>query len=145
MARHDEGPDDDGVDEAVEPRPRYRMLFVLWAVVVIAIAGGVLLVLVLPTRAWLDQRAEVNDAERKLAVLQAANGELEARVAALQTPAEIERVARQQYSLVKPGERVYSVQPPALPGGLPAGWPFDLVGQIVSVRTALPAAPAPTG
>jgi len=131
-------------DEPTESRPRYRMLYLLWAVVVVAVAGGVLLVLVLPTRAWLDQRAEVTEAERKLAVLEQANEQLEARVAALQTPAEVERVAREQYNLVKPGEQVYSVLPAALPEGLPPGWPFDLVGQIVATRRS-PAAVAPAG
>lgn len=127
-----------------EARPRYRFLYVLWAVVVIAVFGGVLLVLVLPTRAWLDQRAEITESERKLAVLDDANAKLEARVASLQTPADIERVAREQYNLVKPGEKVYSVLPAALPDGLPPGWPFGLVGEIVAVRTgAVPAGAVP--
>jgi cell division protein FtsB len=129
-------------DEPAAAKPRYRMLYLLWAVVVIAVAGGVLLVLVLPTRAWLDQRAEVAEAERQLAVLEQANDELEARVAALQTPAEVERVARDQYNLVRPGEQVYSVLPAALPQGLPPGWPFDLVGQIVATRGTLGLVPA---
>jgi cell division protein FtsB len=119
-----------------EPRPRRRFLFVVWAVVVIAVVGGLTLLLVLPTRAWLEQRAEIRDTEAKLAVLRAANSTLDQRVTALQTPEMIEQVARDQYNLVKPGEQAYSVLPSALPEPLPAGWPFDLLSQVVLVRAA---------
>jgi cell division protein FtsB len=116
---------------------------VVWTVVVLAVVGGLLLLLWFPTRAWLDQRADVSQTEERLAVLRAANDDLQGQVTALQTPEEIERVAREQYHLVRPGEQVYSVLPAGLPDQLPAGWPFDLVSRMLVVRAA-PLPPPPT-
>ena len=129
---------DDDSDDSLDARPKRRMLGFVWVTVVIGVAGGLALLLVFPTRAWLDQRAETRATEQRLATLQAANGALQARVTALQTPEEIERVAREQYNLSRPGEQVYSVLPAGLPDGLPPGWPFGLVGEIVAARTATP-------
>lgn len=90
------------------------------------VAIGVLLVGVFPTRAILDQRAAIADAERRLAVVSARNDELEARVEALGTDAEIERLARQQYNLVFPGEEAYGMLPaPPTSPSVPDAWPFE--------------------
>jgi cell division protein FtsB len=80
---------------------------------------------VFPTRTWLDQRAATSDAERRLEVLQAQNEAFEERIDRLDDDAEIERIAREQYNLVKPGEEAYIVLPPPLPPvELPELWPF---------------------
>ena len=80
---------------------------------------------VFPTRSFLDQRATTNQTEHRLAVLQQQNRDLAAQMQALNTPAEIERLAREQYNLVRPGEEAYSVLPSPLPPlQLPALWPF---------------------
>ena len=89
---------------------------------------GLLLALglgVFPTRSFLDQRSDVSDAERRLAVLREQNEALADQLERLSTPEEIERLAREQYSLVRPGEEAYSVLPAPLPAlELPQVWPF---------------------
>jgi cell division protein FtsB len=124
------------------PNRRRRIVLAIWTTAVIVVAG-LLLLLVLPTRAWLSQRSAIASAERRLAVLQAENAKLSARVAALQTPDEVERVAREQYNLAHPGEKVLSVLPAPALTNLPSGWPFSLVNEIVTARSA-PASTPPT-
>lgn len=84
-----------------------------WAVVVSLVVVGVLFVAVFPTRTWLGQRQELEATERRLKVLSSENSELAARVQRLNTDAEIERMAREQYNLVRPGEEAYAILPSA--------------------------------
>jgi cell division protein FtsB len=80
---------------------------------------------VLPTRSWLAQRDEIAMREQRLEEIDAANATLEERVKALESPAEIERIARRDLGLVMPGEEPYVVLPPAPePIRLPEAWPF---------------------
>jgi cell division protein FtsB len=67
---------------------------------------------VFPTRTWLAQRAATEGAEEQLAVLREQNEALEERARLLHSDAEIERLARDQYNLVRPGEEAYAVLPP---------------------------------
>ena len=86
---------------------------------------GVLAFAVFPTSTYLDQRADTNEAEQRLAVLRDQNDAYEERVKRLQTVEEIERLAREQYNLVFPGEEAYAVLPTPLPElDLPTVWPF---------------------
>jgi cell division protein FtsB len=73
---------------------------------------GVLLGGVFPTRQWLAQREATDAAEEQLAVLREQNAALEDRARLLHSDAEIERLAREQYNLVRPGEEAYAVLPP---------------------------------
>jgi hypothetical protein len=80
---------------------------------------------VFPTSTFLDQRAHTSEAEQRLEVLRQQNDAYEARIERLQTVDEIERLAREQYSLVFPGEEAYAVLPAPLPElDLPSLWPF---------------------
>jgi cell division protein FtsB len=119
------------------PHRRRRILVAVWTSAVV-VAAGLLLLLVLPTRAWLGQRSDIASAQQKLSVIDAENAKLEARLKALQTPEEIERVAREQYNLAADGEQVFSVLPPPELTNLPTGWPYGLVNEIVAVRAASP-------
>lgn len=86
---------------------------------------GFLFVGIFPVRAILDQRAEIAAAEGELAEVEAANDELEARIDALGTDAEVERIAREQHNLGHPGEEVYAILPaPPSPPPVPDAWPF---------------------
>jgi cell division protein FtsB len=123
------------------PHRRRRILAAVWTSAVVA-AAGLLLLLVLPTRAWLAQRSAIASAQHKLDIVQSENAKLQSRLQALQTPEDIEQVAREQYNLAAPGEKVFSVLPAPALTNLPSGWPFSLVNEIVTVRAAA-AAPSP--
>ena len=77
-------------------------LVVLVALVVTA-AG------IFPFRQIIAQRRAVDLAEEKLAALEEENQRLEVEIAALYTPEEVERIAREQFGLVRPGEIGYVV------------------------------------
>ena len=76
---------------------------------------GVLFLAVFPTRTYLSQRASTRAAREKVEVLQRENAALEQRAAELHQDGEIERLAREQYNLVRPGEEAYAVLPPPAP------------------------------
>lgn len=98
----------------------------VWPVVVTVVVAAVLFVGVFPTRTYLAQRAATGAAEEQLEVLRAERAVLEERVRALQDADEVERLAREEYNLVRPGEEAYGILPPpdehaALPATPPAG------------------------
>lgn len=106
----------------LSPRTRRIVFVALFAVTVLV----VLVIGVFPTRQYLEQRAETARREATLAQLRADNATLQQQIAALNTDEEIERIARSEYNLVKPGEETYSVLPPPDTGiRVPSIWPFD--------------------
>jgi len=118
-------PVDDGGGDAIRPSRRRRAGRLLGLAGGSAALFGVLAVTVFPTSTYLDQRADTLEAEERLAVLRTQNAAYEARIERLHTAEEIERVAREQYNLVFPGEEAYAVLPAPLPElDLPAIWPF---------------------
>jgi cell division protein FtsL len=72
---------------------------------------GLLFAFVYPTRTFLDQRSETNKARAQLELLQSENARLARESKQLSTDAEIERLAREKYGLVKPGEQPYVILP----------------------------------
>lgn len=74
----------------------------------------VLFLAVFPTRTYLDQRESIADAQERLSVLREQNEKMRGRIRSLQTPEEIERIARQEFNLAKPGEEVYVIIPSPL-------------------------------
>jgi cell division protein FtsB len=89
-------------------RARLAVAFVGSTLVVAFLA-----VAVFPTRQWLSQRKDMATAEHRVAVLDQTNAALKKRVDELDSDAAIERIAREQHNLVKPGEDAYAVLPPA--------------------------------
>ena len=68
------------------------------------------------------QRLEVQSLQQKIQQIKAENEQLDHENQALKNdPAAVERLAREQYGLVKPGDRVYSVPnqtPPSPPAAV---------------------------
>lgn len=87
---------------AKESGPRMRatprasiLLFAVFLAVVFAVA---------PMRAYLHQRAELSDLQRRADLLEQQNTALERRIADLNDPATLERLARECLGMVEPGE-----------------------------------------
>src|SRR4051794_12279863 len=86
---------------------------------------GFLLVAVFPTRTMLNQRSQTSQARSELTDLQASNRALQKRIDRLQTDDEIERIAREDYEMVRPGEEAYAILPRSENAVvLPDVWPF---------------------
>ena len=84
---------------------------------------GVLLLAGFPARAWVAQRHERERVAASVRDLAAQNRRLEDRARLLQTDAEIERLARKDYNLVRPGEEAFAILPTASPAAAPAATP----------------------
>lgn len=123
---------------------RSRLLGALWLLVVGLVVVGLIALLVFPTRAWIRQQRDVDAEARRLEAIERRNDELQARIDALQTPEEVERQAREQSRLIRPGEQVFTVSPAPPLTELPPGWPFLVVQRIMEVRANPPAAAVDT-
>lgn len=84
-----------------------RVLVLLLALVLV----GAYFLAVVPTGALLAQRRKINATEQRSEVISAQNRKLAAHIKELKTDAEIERLAREQYNLVRPGEEAYAILP----------------------------------
>jgi cell division protein FtsB len=104
----------------------------------VAIVVAVVFLGLFPTRSYVAQRRAIAAEQEKVVVLRTENDRLAARVARLHTDAEIERLAREQYNLVKPGEEAYAI----LPG--PADPPGDIEAAVPAAhhRRGQPSRPA---
>jgi cell division protein FtsB len=86
-----------------------------WSLLALLALVGVMFLFVFPTRTYLEQRRSVTAARQRVHVLAEQNQQLAARVQKLNTDAEIERIAREQYNLVRPGEEAYAILPAPQP------------------------------
>src|SRR5690606_638451 len=85
------------------------------ALVALPVLAGVVLLAVFPFRTWMDQRREIAETRSRLEQLEEQNAALEAEAAQLNSPAEIERRARAQFNLVRPGEQAIAIIDPVTP------------------------------
>jgi hypothetical protein len=72
---------------------------------------GVTLAGIFPFRQMLAQQRQVANTEAKLEAVAEENLQLERQIASLQTDSGVERLAREQLGLVRPGETGYQVEP----------------------------------
>ena len=92
---------------------RRRRAFALRASVTLVVVIGLLFVVVFPVSAWLDQRASLGQAEQRLEILRRERKRLDRTARRLTTDAEVERLARERYGMVHPGEQAYVAVPGA--------------------------------
>lgn len=88
-----------------------------WPVLTATVGVAIMFLLVFPTRAFLSQRAQLSHVSSQDAALTASNRHLAAEASKLDTDAEIEKIAREQYGLVRPGQEAYAIVP--APGQAP--------------------------
>jgi len=82
-----------------------------WIVFGLLVTMAGYLLAVAPVTTYLDQRQDLQAAEKRQEVLVDANQRLSQRVEQLKTDAEIQRLARERYELVPPGAQAYAVMP----------------------------------
>lgn len=96
--------------EAKVKRSRGRRSTLVLLLLGLALVAA-LFAFVYPTRTYLSQRRELNEAQRQLEVLKENTKALEHDSARLQSDAEVEQRAREDYGLVRPGETAYVLVP----------------------------------
>ena len=101
----------------------------VWPFLLSVAVVGVLFLFVFPARTYLAQRNDLTAASTRLRVLSDNNKKLAAEAARLHDDSEIERLAREQYGLVKPGEEAYAILPsPTPPTTVPPPRAHDRAG-----------------
>jgi cell division protein FtsL len=99
--------------------PRARRLPSMRAALFLVVLVGLLFAFVYPTRTFLDQRAATGKAQAQLELLQSENARLAREAKKLSTDSEIEKLAREKYGLVRPGERAFVILPSPTSSTLP--------------------------
>jgi hypothetical protein len=120
---------------------------------VLVMAATAMFLFGFPLRTYMAQRTQLARARDTALTLGAQNRTLRTEAAQLQTPAQIEALARQRYDLVLPGQEAYAILPAPTPA--PAAAPTHGVTTRATRSTAshVPpvvhvvkkAAPAPAG
>ena len=82
-----------------------------WVLVASLATVVVLFLAVFPARTYLSQHRARQQTVARLRATDAGNRQLEKRIQTLHTDAEVERMARAQYNLVRPGEEAYAILP----------------------------------
>jgi cell division protein FtsB len=112
--------------------PRHRK-FPLVAVMLLT-ALAITLAGIFPFRQMIAQQRQVDQTQARLETLLEDNQNLEETVAALNAAPGIERLAREQYGLVRPGETGYTVETPAQPAPAEAA---PVVEEVIDDRSLL--------
>lgn len=116
-----------GDADGPERAPRRLKAAGVWTVAISLLVVAAMFLFVFPTRAYLAKRDEAGKAKSELALIERANKALEAQKKKLQSDAEIERLARERFNLVKPGENAFAIVP-----------------EITTTTTSTTTAPAPS-
>lgn len=82
--------------------------------IAVALIGvTVYLLAVFPTRSFILQREQVKNTVSQVRAVTHSNQTLQKEIDSMNSPSEIENIARSQYGLVKPGEKAFVVLPPS--------------------------------
>jgi cell division protein FtsL len=94
----------------IPTRPLWQRM-VLPVLFIAGLVGVCSLLLVTPVRQLIAQQQRIADVRRETERVDRENAELERRIAEMSEDATIERLAREDLGLVKPGEELYVVVP----------------------------------
>ena len=89
-----------------------RRPIVLLGPAVILVVALALATNVLPLRQIVAQRSEIAATQSTLEDIMAENAALDGQISALETPLEVERLAREELGYVRPGEQAFVVMDP---------------------------------
>jgi cell division protein FtsB len=104
------------------PSPKVRKRRAVLGTTLVGLAViGFLFAFVYPTSTFFRQRSELHQAEERLERLESETRRLERESKKLAGDAEVERLAREQYGLVRPGETPYAIVPGSTTTTFPAG------------------------
>ena len=78
--------------------------------VILLVGLAIVLAGVFPFRQMIAQQRLVDNTQAELNALVSANEDLIAQIDAVQSDAELERIAREQYGMARPGETIYVVE-----------------------------------
>jgi len=125
-------------DEPAPKRDRRSVRLIartIWLLAVTAVLIGLLFVAVFPTRAFLDQRAEIDQTADDIELARARIETLEARIDDFNDRVAVARIARERFSLVFEGEELFRLSArPSEAVDLPPAWMWPGFERIVRDR-----------
>ena len=77
---------------------------------ILIVGLAIVLAGVFPFRQMIAQERRVANTQAKLDAIVAENDHLQDQINEMQSPAELERIAREQYGMARPGETTYVVE-----------------------------------
>ena len=104
-------PDAPSAPKFTAEQVRRRRAIAMRASVATIVVIGLLFVVVFPVQAWMHQRAALSASEHRLTVIRKERQRLERKAMHLRDPREVERLARELYGMVRPGEQAYAAVP----------------------------------
>lgn len=105
--------------------------------VVVALAFAAAL-LVLPIRAWMNQRSSLSASRADLEALEAANADLQSDINRLQSAVGTAQAAREDLGMVRKRERAYRVLAlPQLTNSFPDAWLYPTITSLITERIAV--------
>ena len=87
----------------------------VWPLALLVAGALVMILLGFPLRTYMSQRGALARADATLSSLSAQNKALQQQAVQLQSPGEIEYLARADYGLVLPGQEAYALLPGSSP------------------------------
>ena len=103
---------------------------------VIAILALVVALFILPVRTWFNQRDLLSQRSTEYAGFEDTNEALQDQVTYLKTDAGLQEAIRTQLGYLHPNERrVPMIDLPAMSTVLPERWPYNVVSNILLVRS----------
>jgi cell division protein FtsB len=122
-------------DSRLIPNRGMRRL-VLGLGVVLAVLVAVVL-FIYPIRDYIAQRQAIGRSEAEFSALEDANEQIQKDIQRLETPSGVKEAARRELGYLLPGERRLALlNLPAVTGSLPATWPYNVVGAILTIRAS---------
>ncbi len=113
-----------------------------WLAMAVLGLVGVLMLAVFPARALVAQHDERRQVAARIKTLDDRNQTLQDQQASLWTDTELERLAREQYNLVRPSEEIFNILPaPAPPPAVTAppkapadpGWIHQTLARLTDI------------
>jgi len=126
------------VDKRILRGPKFALFGGVFVLLVIGTLAAA--VFILPLGTWFEQGDQLVQRQAELDELQRVNGQLAGEVERLGTDDGVREAAREEIGFVEDGDQRSTILPlPPVPRVLPDGWPYNVVTQIFTARTAGPA------
>ena len=124
--------------ESTAPRARRRLPSAVLGGLALIVAGAfATALLILPIKAWMNQRHALKSSRATLEALDRSNADLQADVDRLKTRAGITQAAREELGVVAKREKAYRVLAlPALDATFPDGWLNPTLKTLITERVA---------
>ncbi len=87
------------------------MIRILLFVLVVTAGLGLMVATVMPTEKILDQKDALEEARAELSIVEKDNRELKNRIRSYSRDSAIEELARGEYNLVYPGQKIFVLLP----------------------------------